>query len=98
MIHPDEAQRLIARGASAHALVTSSSYLEAMRDLETLHVSAMLACSPGDADRPALVHHHTMLSALKDLAAQLAGYVVVGEELQADLDRLNDPHFEEDSL
>ncbi len=82
---PQTADIIIARGNRAKALLESEAFVEAMRDLETYHVSAMVACRPGTPERDTRDHHHLMLFALGEIATQLVGYTEAGRETEEHL-------------
>ena len=85
MIDPQQAQIVVARGRQATALLTSEVFVEAMRDLENYHVTAMVSCRPGPSERETRDHHHLMLFALGEVTTQLVGYAAAGTETEAHL-------------
>lgn len=81
------------RGARAKALLASSVFQEAMKDLEHYHVTAMVSALPGDKEREACEYHHQQLHSLREVVSTLTGYVDASEELAEQLG--DEPEYEE---
>ena len=78
---PETVSIVLTRGTTAKALMNSEVFVAAMQDLENYHVTAMVACLPGDGEKATRDHHHLLLFALREIASQLAGYVQAGDEV-----------------
>lgn len=85
MIPPDIAQHALERGVRARALLQSDVFVEAMRDLEFHHTTALVSAMPTPAERDARDYHHGQIHSLRELVSTLMGYVQAADEIEESL-------------
>lgn len=88
----EEIQAILDRGDAARELLGNSAFLAVLDDLSTFHLSALVAASPGERDRETRDHHHTMHTAIREIAQDIQGRAAAADEIRA---RLANPEDDE---
>lgn len=59
------------RGHAARRLLEGDDFSAVMNDLDTFHLSALVACHPGPATVDTRDYHHRQLHALREIIAEV---------------------------
>ena len=68
----DRVAEIIRRGNACRRLIADPDLIEVFNDLDTYHLSALVAAPTGPAGREARDHHHQQLASLRELLGELA--------------------------
>lgn len=92
MIHPDQVALLIERGNAARELLSGSAFADVMNDLDTFHLSALVACPTGEAAKATRDFHHLRLHALREIIAEVTSRAQALDAYEAKQSGSADPY------
>lgn len=81
----EEIQFILERGEAAREMLGNPAFLAVLDDLSTFHLSALVSAAPGERDRETRDHHHTMHTAIREIAGEVQSRAAAADELLARL-------------
>lgn len=81
-----EISAVLEAGNAARRLMANEDFLTIIDYLSTYHLQALVSAPVGPEGLAAREHHHTMHSALREIASELQGRAAAAEELAARVD------------
>jgi hypothetical protein len=81
----EEIQAVLECGDAARELMLQPAFHSTIDYLSNYHLSALVAAPIGESGREARDHHHTMHTAIREIATEITGRIAAADELRARL-------------
>lgn len=83
---PEQMQQVLDFGTAAEELMQSPSFHSVIDALSHYHLSALVAAPIGDVGKEARDHHHTMHTAIREIATEITARVDAAQALSKQID------------
>jgi len=93
---PAEIDLVLTRGEDAALLMQNAAFLNVIDDISNFHLSALVAAPPGASSLEAREYHHTMHTAIREVAQEIQSRVAYAEELKLHIEQAIEANEEDD--
>lgn len=95
MIPPlDRVAEIIRRGLACRRLLANDDLIEVFNDLDTYHLSALVACPVGPGGQATRDHHHQQLHSIRELLGEMQARATALDAHEEDQSGPSDPDEE----
>ena len=86
----EEMQAILEFGDAAQELMLHPAFHTVLDYLSNYHLSALVAAPIGESGREARDHHHTMHTALREIATEITSRISAADEIRARFDAVSE--------